>query len=743
MFFCTHVFLYACFSVRMFFLYGKVVLRLEIKTRRFMGKRDKRRKRKDIVKGAALAKTQSKTHKKSVKEFQKVLKEKGEEDIDSILAEFLQKHASKQLLEFTENCVPSARFGASFTACEWRREIYLFGGEFMDLKQHVYNDLFVFDVGKSLWKRVKAPNMPPPRSSHQAVLCERDGGELYVFGGEFISPSQEQFKHYKDLWVLKLKTEKWEWEQIVQPKGTDKWPASRSGHRMFLFKRKIFMFGGFQDTLNKLQFFNDLWSFDLETYSWTLHEPGLYPVPGPRGGHGFVVDPDSQTAILYGGINIVRPKNGAEKSITLTDMWIIDLKTMRWTEKARTGLPPSIRTGFSVAHCPIKRRLYLFGGVSDLETNLDLVSVFHQDMFWLQLDTFNWFEWHLRVLHEKSGKVDDHYRERMAARTKLAGFAESFEVRKERFLLRKKGAFSKVDPALLSLAAKGTVLNPTFDSAEEQEALQDDFLDHDLIQAATKYMHVANKAEDAEFIAYEQALASMQDESDIADITSSMSTSVALTTSSGDASAPSISLNDKLEKVEEKKSLIKVATSQMEESHLVPSARRNAMITFFGQTLYVFGGVIENRGSEMTLADMYCVNVSQSTNWETIIPPSAQQQWFCAFEEEAKTEVNDEEEDADDDDEDAGDDDNEEEDDETEEDDDENEEDKSEEMKSAPTQPSNDDSPAPMKGEKLAEFFNRSKEYWQNVAIKGGVLASNAKELRQKSFELAQIHFSS
>lgn len=36
------------------------------------------------------------------------------------------------------------------------------------------------------------------------------GGQLWVFGGEFASPSGEQFYHYKDLWVLHLATKTWE-----------------------------------------------------------------------------------------------------------------------------------------------------------------------------------------------------------------------------------------------------------------------------------------------------------------------------------------------------------------------------------------------------------------------------------------------------------------------------------------------------------------------------------------------------
>jgi hypothetical protein len=36
---------------------------------------------------------------------------------------------------------------------------------------------------------------------------------LYVFGGEFTSPNQAKFHHYKDLWRLDLAT--YEWDQLA------------------------------------------------------------------------------------------------------------------------------------------------------------------------------------------------------------------------------------------------------------------------------------------------------------------------------------------------------------------------------------------------------------------------------------------------------------------------------------------------------------------------------------------------
>lgn len=95
----------------------------------------------------------------------------------------------------------------------------------------VYGDLYRYDVEKQEWKLISSPNSPPPRSAHQAVAWKN---YLYIFGklyktlayyvhklfllvalgffilpiemyvldcllvgGEFTSPNQERFHHYK------------------------------------------------------------------------------------------------------------------------------------------------------------------------------------------------------------------------------------------------------------------------------------------------------------------------------------------------------------------------------------------------------------------------------------------------------------------------------------------------------------------------------------------------------------------
>jgi len=70
--------------------------------------------------------------------------------------------------------------------------------------------MFIYNINKREWILVKAPGAPPPRCGHQTVATANRGGELWVFGGEFTSPSELQFYHYRDLWVFRFVDKKWE-----------------------------------------------------------------------------------------------------------------------------------------------------------------------------------------------------------------------------------------------------------------------------------------------------------------------------------------------------------------------------------------------------------------------------------------------------------------------------------------------------------------------------------------------------
>ncbi|KAJ9163850.1 hypothetical protein P3X46_023478 [Hevea brasiliensis] len=347
--------------------------------------------------GKGKEKTERKTAKAEEKRTRRETKKLSpEDDIDAILLSIQKEEAKKKEVHVDENVpAPSPRSNCTLNVNPLKdTELILYGGEFYNgNKTFVYGDLYRYDVEKQEWKRISSPNSPPPRSAHQAVAWKN---YLYIFGGEFTSPNQERFHHYKDLWVLDLKTNQWEQLNL---KGC---PSPRSGHRMVLYKHKIILFGGFYDTLREVRYYNDLYIFDLDQFKWQEIKPKLGAMwPSARSGFQFFVYQDE--IFLYGGYSkeVASDKNSSERGIVHSDMWSLDPRTWEWNKVKKSGMPPGPRAGFSM--CVHKKRALLFGGVVDMEREGDvMMSLFLNELYGFQLDNYRWYPLELRK--EKSTK---------------------------------------------------------------------------------------------------------------------------------------------------------------------------------------------------------------------------------------------------------------------------------------------------------------------------------------------------
>uniref|UniRef100_A0A3B4TBY9 Kelch domain containing 4 n=1 Tax=Seriola dumerili TaxID=41447 RepID=A0A3B4TBY9_SERDU len=350
-----------------------------------MGKKGKKEKK---VKGAekTAAKMEKKVSKRSKRE---------EEDLEALIAEFQNLDAKKTQVVETTCPPPSPRLNASFSAHPEKDELILFGGElFNGKKTYLYNDLYFYNIKKNSWVKSEIPNPPPPRCSHQAVVVPQGGGQLWVFGGEFASPNGEQFYHYKDLWVLHLATHTW--ENIKAPGG----PSGRSGHRMVLSKRQLLVFGGFHESTRDFIYYNDVYSFSLDTFTWSRLAPSG-SAPCPRSACQMTSTPDGTGVIIYGGYSKVRVKKDVEKGTIHSDMFLLKREgkdgqeKWSWSRVSPSGNKPPPRSGFSLAVGPAGRAV-LFGGVCDEEEEETLEGDFYNDLYLYDTVKNRWFPGQLR-----------------------------------------------------------------------------------------------------------------------------------------------------------------------------------------------------------------------------------------------------------------------------------------------------------------------------------------------------------
>ncbi|XP_050887411.1 uncharacterized protein LOC127092556 isoform X1 [Lathyrus oleraceus] len=586
--------------------------------------------------GKGKEKTEKKTAKADVKRARREEKKLSpEDDIDAILLNIQKEEAKKKEVHVEDNVpAPSPRSNCSLTVNPLKEtELILYGGEFYNgNKTFVYGDLYRYDVEKLEWKLISSPNSPPPRSAHQAVAWKN---YVYIFGGEFTSPNQERFHHYKDFWMLDLKTNQWEQLNL---KGC---PGPRSGHRMVLYKHKIILFGGFYDTLREVRYYNDLFVFDLDQFKWQE----IKPKPGamwPSGRSGFQLFVYQDDIFLYGGYSkeVSSDKNASEKGIVHSDMWSLDPKTWEWNKVKKSGMPPGPRAGFSM--CVHKRRALLFGGVVDIEVEGDaMMSLFLNEFYGFQLDTNRWYPLELRK--DKSTK--------------------------DKLRKTEQSCTNGVEKKLESL-------------------------------------------EDSEY-----------EESSIENISQDIASKVTV--------ADSETLSKPEGKSKESGAKLDIQSSLPEA--VKPCGRINSCMAVGRDTLYVYGGMMEIKDQEITLDDLYSLNLSKLDEWKCIIPAS-ESEWMEVSE-------------GDDDDEDDDDDDDESNSDGTSEENEDDDDDDEDEVQNTSVQVGDavalikggvknlrrkdrrlrieqiraslglsDSQRTPLAGESLRDFYKRTNLYWQMAA---------------------------
>ncbi|KAI9204551.1 uncharacterized protein BJ171DRAFT_504620 [Polychytrium aggregatum] len=157
---------------------------------------------------------------------------------------------------------PKGREGHSAVWVPSQRRILFYGG--CDSKRRL-NSLVYLDVDNWTWIHVSVDGHPPGHSLHTACLY---GNKMIVYGGRSgrVTPANNSICCSK-LWIYDIDRNSWSW-MLTSPKI----PA-RAGHSASVHGNHLLVFGGLTDVPKKQppRILNDFWSIELEP---SLLRPG-------------------------------------------------------------------------------------------------------------------------------------------------------------------------------------------------------------------------------------------------------------------------------------------------------------------------------------------------------------------------------------------------------------------------------------------------------------------------------------
>ncbi|MEM8908341.1 MAG: kelch repeat-containing protein [Bacteroidota bacterium] len=213
----------------------------------------------------------------------------------------------------------------------------------MQIRLTLFSLLLTWSLSAQTWTSLSTSGNIPARANASMIYHPTENA-LYVFGGR----TQAGFQH--DLWKLDLATNVW---SEVATQGTA--PVVRHTQNAVFdeSQNQMLLFSGQGNGL-----YNDIWSFDFNTLTWTERSPNVNGpgLPQKRYGTVSVFDPTGQRLVTFGGF-------GSGGTARQDDTWAFDVNDNTWTE-LQTAVHPLKRCLHNGTYIPERELMVVYGGQS-------------------------------------------------------------------------------------------------------------------------------------------------------------------------------------------------------------------------------------------------------------------------------------------------------------------------------------------------------------------------------------------
>ena len=180
----------------------------------------------------------------------------------------------------------------------------------------LHDDLWAFDLATDTWTELPSENGPRRRVTHSLVVS---GDQLLVYGGNS-TESSTSYVPMNDVWSYDLNDNTW----------TELSTDAAAGKRHFQGTaisddgEKMFVYGGGDENAYTGPFFGDLWAYRVESGTWSELHDGTGDAPDARIMPSLLFDGSANRLLLWSGHD--------DSSLGNTNqMWAFDLSTYTWS----------------------------------------------------------------------------------------------------------------------------------------------------------------------------------------------------------------------------------------------------------------------------------------------------------------------------------------------------------------------------------------------------------------------------
>ncbi|KAM6176739.1 kelch domain-containing protein 4 [Erethizon dorsatum] len=221
-------------------------------------------------------------------------------------------------------------------------------------------------------KITETPCSPPSARLNASLSAHPEKDELILFGGEYFN-GQKTFL-YNELYIYNIRKDTWTKVDIPSP------PPRRCAHQAVVVPQgggQLWVFGGEFASPDGEQFYHykDLWVLHLATKTWEQ----VRSTGGPSGRSGHRMVAWKRQLVLFGGFH-----ESARDYIYYSDVYAFSLDTFTWSKLSPSGPGPTPRSGCQMSVTP-QGSIVIYGGYSKQRVKKDVDrGTQHSDMFLLK-----------------------------------------------------------------------------------------------------------------------------------------------------------------------------------------------------------------------------------------------------------------------------------------------------------------------------------------------------------------------